>query len=149
MDEAARKSARRRATIAFVTAGVLVVVSVVGLIGVDRRHDRFDRVRDRVEDRMERRAERTGPGRWSEDGSGPAGEGRGAYDDDGPPGPGMPGMGQGTDDGRPSSGGGPSGSQGPGRSGDRTDDQNDGQGERPTPADPSTTTTAPATAGGV
>jgi hypothetical protein len=134
MDEAGRKAARRRAVISFVAAGVLVVVSVVGLIGVDRRHHRWDRPGlERIEDRIEDRAGRRGPpGAWDED-DGPRGGGQ----DSRPVMPGAPGRGPRQDDGTQSR---PDGSE-----------RNGPNGTSPTSStttSTSTTTTAPS-AGGI
>ncbi|UDY34887.1 hypothetical protein [Dermatobacter hominis] len=76
MDEAGRKAARRRAIISFVAAGVLVVVSIVGLIAVDRRHHRWDRPGlERIEERLDDGARRFpgAPGRQDGDDDGPRG----------------------------------------------------------------------------
>ena len=138
MDEAGRKAARRRAIISFVAAGVLVVVSVVGLIGVDRRHDRWDRTADRIEHRMgsNGRGEWNGTGefgrRSNDDEDGPRAGGGG---DSRPAMPGNPGRG-------PETGG-------PGRGGPSRDDDRDGADDGPDGSTTTSTTTTTAPGAGI
>ena len=132
MDEAGRKAARRRAIISFVAAGVLVIVSVVGLIGVERRHHRWDRPGlERIEDRFGEGADRRGPGGpgWQQgDDDGPRGGGQDAR----PAVPGPPGREKRQQDGGTQSR--PDGSRG---------GPDDGGSTSSTTTSTSTTTTAP------
>jgi len=149
MDEAGRRAARRRAVIAFIVAGVLVMVSVAGLMAVDRRHDRFERIRDRVEDELgrwgDRMVPRRGPGsdgdqsgRWDQ-GSNRQGELPGRGDHMGPR-SGPAGAGGATGDGNAE--------RGQRRRHQPGTDSSDGP-SSPTPSTTAPTTTAPAPAGGI
>jgi len=145
MDEAQRKAARRRAVIAFVAAGVLVLVSVIGLAWTDDGPGRHGRDRNPAPgwDGMPGRND-AGRGGWG--GYGDSDQRRSGSSDGHRPGAGdqMPGSGAGW--GRPGGAGGANG-QGvdDGRRGDRSGGR-DGTQESPDTsdgADASTTTTTP------
>ena len=115
---------------------MLVVVSVVGLIGVDRRHDRWDRTVDRTEHRMGA----NGPGDWN----GPGEFGRRSNDDgrragggreSWPVPPGGPGRGPET--------------RGPGRGEGAPDGDRDGADEGPDGSTTTSTTTTTAPGAGI
>ncbi len=150
--------------IAFVVAGVLVVVSIGGLIGVDRRHDRFDRVRDRIEGQRQgderdpfgggqRDGTQRGNGGSSDSGrQGSGGQGgfgqRGDGMNDDVPDQGQSRSGQRSGQSQGQSGQGQSGQGQSGQGSQRP--QNGGRnGSMPSGTDGSTTTTAPAAAGGI